>query len=92
VTVTRREGALTEMSLIDAIADETQRGREANLLAVGTPALGVQALRILNLHGGLAQLVAATPAVVVDPDLGDAWELRVDDGRTSCSAAGEPME
>lgn len=73
----RREGELSELSLIDAVHDEVRRRGEGPLvLVVGTPTAELAALRILRDRSPLSPLRAGAPAVELDPALGTAWELR----------------
>lgn len=76
--VVRRTGELTQQSLVDAIADETQRGRTPALIAVGGGDLELTARRILNTDlSGLGGLRETFAAVELDDSLGPLeWELR----------------
>lgn len=72
-----RRGELSESSLVAAVAAERGTGRSIEQLAVGSRPLELQALRILSPHGGLDDLRASVPNVVIDGALpADGWELR----------------
>lgn len=75
----RRDGELTEESLADALMDERDRGNRPTQVAVGSEALRLRALRILDPKAGaLDDLRGVVPNVAVYPtQLGAGeWELR----------------
>lgn len=72
----RRDGALTELSLADAVASEMIEGRVPSRVAVGTDDLAVTAHRILAPATGLDVLRSTLARVEFDASLGEAWELR----------------
>jgi hypothetical protein len=73
----RRDGELTEQSLLDALATEQAEGGRPTKVAVGSEALALVARRIVGQPGGVTVLAAVFPAVEVDGALGaSGWELR----------------
>lgn len=72
-----RFGPLTQADLSAAIADETLRGRPPHSLIVGSEALRLSALRMLEMPDGLGAVVQSVPRVELEGELpSDGWALR----------------